>query len=34
MIGIAVIAWLKIVSSVGVRALGGIDGGIIGWDIF
>ena len=34
MIGIAGIAWLKVVGSVGVRALGGIDGGITGWDIF
>jgi len=34
MIGIAGIAWLKVVGSMGVRALGGIDGGIIGWDIF
>jgi len=33
-IGIAGIAWLKVVGSVGVRALGGIDGGAIGWDIF
>ena len=31
MIGIAGIAWL---GSVGVRVLGGIDGGAIGWDIF
>ena len=30
-IGIAGIAWLKVVDSVGVRALGGIDGSIIGW---
>jgi len=33
-IGITGIAWLKVVGSVGVRALGGIDGGAIGWDIF
>ena len=34
MIGIVGIAWLKVAGSVGVCALGGIDGGIIGWDIF
>ena len=33
MIGITGIAWLKVVGSVGVRALGSIDGGITGWDI-
>jgi len=33
-IRIAGISWLKVVGSVGVRALGGIDGGIIGWGIF
>jgi len=33
-IGIAGIAWLKVAGSVGVHALGGIDGGITGWDIF
>jgi len=31
MIGIAGIAWLKVVGSMGVRALGGINGSIIGW---
>ena len=34
MIGIAGIAWLKVVGSMGVHALGGIDGGAIGWDMF
>ena len=33
MIGIAGIAWLKVVGSMGMRALGSIDGGAIGWDI-
>ena len=33
MIGIAGIAWLKVVGSVGVRALRGIDGSITGWDM-
>jgi len=32
-IGIAGIAWLKVVGSMGVRALGSIDGGGAGWDI-
>jgi len=34
MIGMAGIAWLKEVGSVGVCVLGSIDGGAIGWDIF
>jgi len=34
MIGMADIAWLKEVGSVGVCALGSTDGGAVGWDIF
>ena len=34
MIGMAGIAWLKEVGSVGVRALGSTDGGAIGRDTF
>jgi len=30
-IGISAIAWLKVVGSVGVRALGSTDGGSAGW---
>ena len=33
MIGIAVIAWLNVVGSVGVRALGSTDGGTTGWSV-